>query len=306
MSSQHKARPALLKARALWVLLLLFSEHSGVFAYSNDYCAARTSVTAIRLSGLKLPESSLEQSGTVSETRRELHSRLTYSGTQSITGFDADYRYSSFQFSSDVSPMTNGHLHSISLPVSHWRSDDTSAVSFHLVPVLSVSSNVLKDPGLIDQDALQLWTGLIYSHTAGRDNAWFVGFRSDHRFGPYRAYPVAGYCWRPTARVQLQLAVPDFKIRYHDSNISISLSLAPEGNRWHVYNRDKTQSSDFFYSATVATISIAWSLNNSFSFELGISHQANREFSFVTADNTVLETDAESGTGIQFAAELRF
>ena len=68
-------------------------------------------------------------------------------------------------------------------------------------------------------------------------SAWMAGFRSDHRFGPYRIYPVLGYCRQVDSRWNPQLALPDLRItRLFSDAVSISLFADPDGNRWYVFS----------------------------------------------------------------------
>ena len=124
----------------------------------------------------------------------------------------------------------------------NWRSTGSDyTVDYYLAPVISVSSNALKQHELIDSEALQLWTGLFYKKHLNQESAWLLGFRTDYRFGPYQLYPVVGICWQPGSSWQLQLALPDFSIRkFFASGINITLFASPDGNKWHVLQWEET------------------------------------------------------------------
>ena len=55
-----------------------------------------------------------------------------------------------------IEPQTNGHLHTISLPLHRHNRSDRGSVRFSIAPALSASSNVISDPGSYKGDALQL------------------------------------------------------------------------------------------------------------------------------------------------------
>lgn len=277
-------------------------------AASNQYCENKTSQYHIGLSGGSLQEEPLDNGAKVTLTRRELNAGIITNSEQdrSMT-FDFDYQYTIVGYDDLVQPMTNGHLHSLGFPVG-WRSKGKDfSLDYYLAPVISVSSNALKNPDLLDREALQVWTGLIYTKELSRESSWLLGFRSDYRFGPYHIYPVAGFCWRPDANWQLQLALPDFSIRRLYSNgIIIKLFAEPDGNKWHVFSEDTTTSSDFFYNAIVTGLSIEWQVNSKLLLELNAIRHSRREFSFTLEDGTTADTGARSSTGLSIGANLFF
>lgn len=220
---------------------------------------------------------------------------------------DLNFQYTIISFDNSIEPMTNGHLHSWDLPVN-WHSKRAGyTLDYYLAPVISVSSNGLKNSDLLDRDSLQLWTGMIYKKEHGHRDAWLLGFRSDHRFGPYRVYPVAGFCWQPDDNWQLQLVLPDFSIRRLFSNgIIIKLFDEPDGNKWHVFSKDETTDSYFIYNAIMTGLSVEWQIHSTVWLEFSAVRHSKRRFSFALEDGTLLDTGAGSSTGLTVAAGLLF
>jgi hypothetical protein len=219
-------------------------------------------------------------------------------------GFDMLYTIMDFD---KITPMTNGHLHTWDLSVNGSHIRNGSKVLYHVTPAISVSSNALKRPSLIDSDALQLKTGVIIKKDIHQEYAWVIGFMSDYRFGDYRLYPVAGVCWQPSENWSLQLALPDFSIRKIFSNdISLTFYVAPEGNQWHVFSDDEQRSSDLSYNAIVTGISAQWLISTTITLSLEIQKQSRREFSVVLDDNSLIEPGANSSAGFTLRSEMLF
>lgn len=292
---------------ATFFICVAFS--SKLFAFTgNQYCDNNVNQNHISLSSGKLQKAALDTGAEVEFTRTELTSGIITSSEQNHSmAIDFNFQYTIFSFDDSMSPMTNGHLHSWDFPVS-WRNKGADyTLDYYMAPVISVSSNGLKNLDLLDREGLQLWTGMVYKKHLGRESAWLLGFRSDHRFGPYRAYPVAGVCWQPNANWQLQLVLPDFSIRRFFSNgINIKLFAEPDGNKWHVFSKDKTRDSDFIYNAIVTGLSIEWRINSTVRLELNAVKHSRREFSFVLDNGTLVETRARSSAGLTVSVGVLF
>jgi hypothetical protein len=275
---------------------------------SNQYCDNDTNQYHIGLSGGSLQEEPLDNGAKVALTRRELNAGvITSSEKDHSMAFDFNYQYTIVSYDDPVQPMTNGHLHSLDFPVRWHREGKDYTLDYYLAPVISVSSNALKNPDLLDREALQLWTGMIYTKELSHESSWLLGFRSDYRFGPYHIYPVAGFCWRPNANWQLQLALPDFNIsRFFSNGINIKLFAEPDGNKWYVFSKDTTSSSDFFYNAIVTGLSIEWRINSTVWLEFSAIRHSKQEFSFALEDGTAVEAGANSSTGISIGAGVLF
>ena len=287
--------------------IFLASFNSSLFAaVSSQYCGAKQN--HISLSAEKLQDAALDDGTDVGLSQRDLTSTLILSrGEEQSIAIDFNFLYTIVDFDDSITPMTNGHLHNWNFPVSFHRKGNDYTLDYYLAPVISVSSNGLKNPDLLDLDSLQLWAGAIYRKDLSEESSWLLGFRSDHRFGPHRVYPVAGICWQPGEGWNMQLALPDFSIsRYFSNGINIKLFAGPEGNRWHVFSADTMNSSDFIYNAIVTGISVEWQINPTVNVALDAIQHSAREFSFALDDGTPVETGAQSSTGFSLNLNLLF
>jgi len=277
-------------------------------AASNQYCGNDVNQYHIAFSSGALKKAALDTGAEVELSRRELNTGMIASSEQNHSmAIDFNFQYTIVSVDDSITPMTNGHLHSWNFPVSWHRKGSAYTLNYYLAPAISVSSNVLKNPDLLDNDAIQLWTGVVYKKDLNPKSAWLLGLRSDHRFGPYRVYPVAGICWLPDANWQLQLALPDFSIRRFFSNgINLKLFAEPEGNKWHVFSEDTTRNSDFFYNAIVTGLAIEWRINPTLWLEFSAVKHSRRDFSFKLDDGTQLDTSADSSTGVAVSAGVLF
>ena len=223
--------------------------------------------------------------------------------TRSI-GFNFQYTIVDLE---SINAQSNGHLHTWDFPFEGRLSKADSMLFYTMTPALSVSSNALKNPELIDSDSLQLYAGLVYKKHFSPGNAWFLGFNSDHRFGPHKTYPVVGVCMSPASDWILQLALPDFSIlKIFNRGLSLKLFANPIGNQWHVFSKDLTQESDFTYNAIAIGLSAQWRINTSVVVSLDIENQTNRQLSFVLEDNTFINTKAGSSMGLILKGEVIF
>lgn len=279
-----------------------------VAATDNQYCDNDADQHHLSFRAGSLQKAPLDSGAEVELTRRELSAGIITNSEQDHSiALDFNYQYTIVGYDDLVQPMTNGHLHSLAFPVSWRRKGADYILDYYLAPVISVSSNALKNPELLDREALQLWTGMMYKKNLNQRSAWLLGFRSDHRFGPYHIYPVAGICWRPDTNWRLQLALPDFSIRRFFSNgINVKLFAEPDGNKWHVFSEDTTSSSDFIYNAIVTGLSIEWQINPAVWLEFRAVKHSGREFSFELEDGTLVETQAQSSTGLAIGAGVLF
>ncbi len=277
-------------------------------ADSKQYCDNDMAQHHIDFSIEKLQSAALDTGAEVELSRRELNAGMIISNEQNHSvAIDFNFQYTIVSVDDSISPMSNGHLHSWDFPVKWRRKGTNYTLDYYLAPVISVSSNVLKNPDLLDREAMQLWTGMVYKKNLNQESAWLLGFRSDHRFGPYRVYPVAGFCWQPNANWQLQLALPDFSIsRFFSNGINIKLFAEPDGNKWHVFSKDTTRSSDFFYNAIVTGLSLEWRINSTVSLEFSAIKHSRRQFNFVLDDGTQLDSSASSSTGLAASLGVLF
>lgn len=219
---------------------------------------------------------------------------------------DFDMLYTIMDFEA-ITPMTNGHLHTWDLSLNGIYKSNDSEVVYRITPALSVSSNVLKHPDLINGDSFQLKTALLYKTGFNQKYEWIIGFMSDHRFGDYLLYPVTGVCWQPADDWLLQLALPDFSIRktiYH--GINLLFYAAPEGNQWNVYSKDRQLNSDLTYNAITTGISVQWEVMPNFELSIDYENQTRREFSIVLDDNVLINPNAESTRGLTVRGEVLF
>ncbi len=276
---------------------------------TTNYCSNSTARHFIRVEVGHLDQAQLDTAmpAQVKITTSALNSAWVFVREQQHTssiGFN--FQYTNVDLES-IDAMTNGHLHTWDFPLEGRLSRTGSELFYDITPAISVSSNALKNPELIDADGLQLNLGMVYKKNISLESAWLAGFRSDYRFGPYKAYPVIGVCMQPARDWDLQLAVPDFSIlKRINRGLSLELFAEPVGNQWHVFSKDLTRESDFGYNAIAIGLSAQWHISASINVGLVIENQTNRRLSFVLDDNTLIEVKAESSTGMMLKGEVLF
>jgi hypothetical protein len=276
---------------------------------TTNYCGINTAQHFIRAKIVKLGQAQLDTPAPaqVEITTREFDAaRVLVREQRHTRSIGFNFQYTTVNLES-IDAMTNGHLHSWDFPFEGRLHKSDSELFYNIVPALSVSSNALKDPQLIGSDSLQLYTGLVYKKNISIENAWLLGFRSDHRFGSYKVYPVVGFCMQPASDWELQLALPDFSItKGFKGGFSLKLFAEPTGNQWHVFSKDTKRESNFTYEAITTGLTALWRISDSMNVSLGIENQTNRRLSFVLDDNTFIEPKAESARGMMVRGEVLF
>jgi hypothetical protein len=285
-------------------LIISPSQHAAGNYCENSKTRNFIRVTAGRFNQAQLDKATLAQ---VDITTNEINiTRVLDQDQQHPKSIGFNFRYTTVDLQ-PIDAMTNGHLHTWDFPFEGRLNNTDSEWLYSITPAISVSSNALKNPELIGIDGLQFYTGMVYKKDVSNDSAWILGFRSDHRFGTYKAYPVVGICMLLANGWDLQLALPDFSItKRFDNKFNLKLFAEPVGNQWHVLSKDKARESDFTYNAIATGLSAVWRISESINVHLAIENQTNRRFRFTLDDNTFIETKAESSRGLSISGELLF
>jgi len=295
-------------------LLLFIWLLSGVEVYAIQYCDNNFKRHSVSLSRGSLGQSNLDTSAAaqLSTVTNEFASNWIIGETQQgetqqhamAAGFNIQYTIMDFK---SVTPMTNGHLYTVDFPLSGRIAGPGTEIVYKLTPAISVSSNALKNAELIDRNGLQLKTSFIYKNKLSVHNAWVFGFMSDHRFGEYQAYPLAGFCWQPANDWRLQLALPDFSVqKIFSGDINLMFYAEPYGNQWHVFSKDKTRSSDFNYETITAGITLGIYVNRSILMSIRAQRQVRRKLLLTLDNNSQIEPSVDSGTEFTLRAEVLF
>jgi hypothetical protein len=284
-------------------LIISPSQHAAGNYCENSKTRNFIRVTAGRFNQAQLDKATLAQ---VDITTNEINiTRVLDQDQQHPKSIGFNFRYTIVDLQ-PIDAMTNGHLHTWDFPFEGRLRNTESEWLYNVAPAISVSSNGLKNPEIIGSDGLQLYAGMAYKKHIASDRAWYLGFRSDHRFGSYKAYPVGGICMQ-TNDWELQLAVPDFRIaKRFNSGFSLKFIIEPVGNQWKVFSEDITRESNFTYNAIETGLSAIWKPGKSMNVSLDIENQTNRRLKFALDDNSFVETKVESGQGVTLRGEIQF
>lgn len=190
------------------------------------------------------------------------------------------HRYMIFDFSG-IEPQTNAHLHTSFVPL-HWQA---GKLRLSAAAALSASSNVMGHPQEYASRTLQLLFAVVARNEIEERLAFIYGLCGDHRFGEYRVYPVAGVEWQPHPDWTLDVGFPETRIAYAvTSELASSLRVAPDGNEWHVENRDFSAESDFVYEAVALEWITEWSPGSRLTVALSLGRQLRNRYDMTLAD----------------------
>ena len=242
------------------------------------------------------------------EVRLQRRSAALQPGTRGSNlkiGYAHDYAIYDFQTPApsgarSLEPLTNGHLHRLSLPL------DLSALlpadwDLRLQPALAVSSNFLKEPDRIGLEAFQFNAALMKTFALGGGASWQFGLCADHRFGEYRLYPALAWRWR-AENWRLRLGWPDSEVRVRlGRDFSTALAVSPSGERWRVHHETRGDSW-FSHEAWQARWSLEWRPRDALGLELSAARLSASRYDFSLSGGEVFE--GRSSSPLQLGVSL--
>ena len=238
-----------------------------------------------------------DQENLNSELHFKLSDRLTLGIGHQYTILNADL----------IEPQTNGHLHTIFLPLHRYIRSDHGSIRFSITPALSASSNAMSDPGSYNGDALQLLAAVVWSRQWSDRLKLRYGICGDHRFGRYTIYPSIGVDWQPHNDWAIELGFPDSQITYQVSNsLTSSLRIAPDGNEWYVRDKSMEKQSQFVYEALLLEWAFSWQTNEHFVISTSVGRQFNVRYQMTLMDDSRVRLHSDPVTRIGAALKWRF
>lgn len=201
-----------------------------------------------------------------------------------------------------IEPQTNGHLHTILLPLHRQIRSDRGSFRLSIAPALSASSNVVKDPGEYKGDALQLLTALVWSRQSSESLSFRYGICSDHRFGRYAVYPSIGIDWQPHADWTIELGFPDSQLTHQVSkNLASTLRVYPDGNEWHVMDRGLQRRSQLVYESLLLEWLVNWQAYENLTVTFGIGRQFQTRYELTLIDDSRVRLHGDPATRVGLA-----
>lgn len=210
----------------------------------------------------------------------------------------------------DVAPaelQTNGHLHTLFVPLHRQSVSDGKSFRFSVAPGLSASSNVMKDPGEFGTDTFQLLVAVAWSRELSEDANLRYGLCGDHRFGKYAVYPSITLDWRPRPDLMIQLGLPVTRLTYEATPaIEISLRVSPDGNEWHVKSKDLDKQSRLVYRALLIEWALRWQASEHVGVTVGVARAFENRYEATLLDDVRVELSHDAATRVGAALEWRF
>ena len=202
---------------------------------------------------------------------------------------------------------TNGHLHTVFLPVHRQSRSDSTGFRFSIAPAMSSSSNVLKDPDEYSADAFQILAALVWDRELSEQTSINYGICGDHRFGGYRVYPVLGFNWRPGGDWLVEVGFPMSRLTWETtSSINMSLQVAPDGNEWHVENKNMDRQSQLIYEATLLEYRLSWSIDDRFTVSVSAGRSFDIRYKTTLLNDTKARLTGDAVTRLGAAVAWRF
>jgi hypothetical protein len=216
--------------------------------------------------------------------------------------FGFGHRYMIFDFSG-IEPQTNAHLHTSWAPL-HWRARDLRVGA---AVALSASSNVMGHPQEYTSETLQLLFAAVMTEEISDELAIDYGLCADHRFGEYRIYPAARIDWRPHPDWTLEPGFPKTRLAYAITpTLASALQIAPEGNEWHVKNRDFSAESDFVYESIAVEWITAWEPQPELTLSLSLGRQLRNRYEMTLSSGERVSVSGAPADRVGFEVRWRF
>ena len=216
------------------------------------------------------------------------------------------HRYTIFRFA-PIEPQTNGHVHTLFVPVHRVKQTEGKRFRLSVAPALSASSNVVKDPGEYDADAMQLLAAAVWRDALSEATGLSYGVCGDHRFGSYRIYPVLSFNWQPRPDWTIDLGFPTASLRYQATRrFDSSVRLAPNGNEWYVKDKSLRNASQFIYESYLLEWAFNWRAYEHFVMTAGIGWQFHNRYELTLLDGSQVRLSSDSFTRVGASLAWRF
>lgn len=195
---------------------------------------------------------------------------------------------------SGIDLQTNGYLHTFLLPLQAKFGSSHSGWRFSVAPVLSGSSNVVKDPDEWAADAWQLLAAIVGDRALTPAVKLRYGICADHVFGDYRVYPTVGVDWEISERWKVQIGFPQMLMTYSWSDsLATLVSLAPAGNSWLVKDRSLENQSQLEYEAWSVDWQVRWTISGKWRLAVSLGREFDSAYEATLNSGQRLSLDAE-------------
>lgn len=204
----------------------------------------------------------------------------------------ATHEYNALDIGLEGAPArTNGDLHTLALSAGLSLEAGSGLLELSLAPAASASSNAVKSPGDLDDDALQWWGAAVWRQP-DRDLGWVLGLARDYRFGAARTYPVAGLEWRK-GEALLRLTYPDLLVQmFLTERWLLALTISPDGNEWQAYDRSLERHEEFRREGWQSDLGIHYRFSHKLRIGIVAGYHWNQEWRMRLEDDSLLRSSS--------------
>ncbi len=297
-----KAIPQRLRKSIIGMCLLLFCTTKGLAAV--DICdrpdvSSHASFGALAGNKAKLDDG-------LGEVEQEDYSVDLGYQFENDWSLGVGHRYTIFRFG-PIEPQTNGHVHTLFVPVHRVKHSEGKSFRLSVAPALSASSNVVKDAGEYDADAMQLLAAALWHRALNDTTGLSYGVCGDHRFGSYRIYPLLSFNWQPRPDWTIKLGFPTASLSYQATRrLNSSLRFGPNGNEWYVKDKTLRNASQFIHESYLLEWALDWQAYKRFVITAGIGWQFHNRYELTLLDGSQVRLSSDSFTRVGASIAWRF
>jgi hypothetical protein len=282
----------------------LFFPCVAISSSSVDICQEPLSETQLAIAYYKHENSSLQRTpGSTSrvEYRSDLLLKLDNRWTVGVG------HRSTILNVDNLALQTNGYLHTFFLPVHRTKRVDGKSFRLSVSPVLSGSSNVVKDPSQYTVDALQLLAAMVWSKQMSDQLSLNYGVCGDHRFGGFQVYPVIGVDWQPYPDWRIELGFPVSRLKYQvTKSFELLLRAFPNGNEWYVKSKTLEKDSTLAYEAYVIESAFRWRLHQQIELTASVGRELDARYEMTLLDDSRVRLSSDPSTRVGVALAWYF
>lgn len=219
---------------------------------------------------------------------------LRFAAGNATVDFGLDYQYTRYVY--EELDSRNRDLHNIRFPFRFdWRHGGWD-IEGYLAPGISTSSNVLRNPfDRLSGDDFIVTARAEASKAWRPGRSWLAGLVYDRAFGEPRLYPSLGVRWQTGSGLDLRLAFPDPAARYAiNDRHSITASVFPAGNEWHVLTDDLSDEFDYSFEALRSQLTWSYRMRSRFTIDVSLGYEFDRRHRLEDASASTVEADAAS------------
>lgn len=207
--------------------------------------------------------------------------------------FKHQYQILDYDRSNNSTPLTNGHLHALSLAYRNRYGQ----LNWSITPTLAASSNQIRHSHALNGSALRVDGYLSWQKPLTGSNIVYIGACASALTGDYQLLPVLGFQNR-TESTDLLLAYPLSQFRFRlTPRLKLIASWSLQGQLWQVLDRNLQNRSNLHYAAKQIRLGAHLELFKHHLLEAYWQDKTEQTLEYIDRNNNTVKADIEDSNG---------